>query len=288
MTKAAVSGTRKAGKKPPKKRTGRKSGGHRHRSKNAFFRSLKKTWQRLGKRGKRLSVAAAVLIAVVIAVTISAHSYFSIPVSSGSYPIKGVDVSSYQGSVDWEKLYKQDIAFAFIKATEGSSHVDKMFAQNWEAVRKTEIRAGAYHFMSLETAGSAQAENFLGTVMARRGMLPPVIDVELYGSFTYAEPSVQHLQSILTPLLKAVKEETGKAPIIYTTPHLYSKYIAGTYDNDIWIADTKLASPLSDGRTWTFCQYSVSGRLEGYEGGVKSIDLDVFNGSRSGFWKYCR
>lgn len=65
---------------------------------------------------------------------------------AGSYEVKGVDVARYQGEVDWGAFSEQGIAFAFIKATEGSSHVDMRFQENWEAVAKTSILAAPYHF----------------------------------------------------------------------------------------------------------------------------------------------
>ncbi len=55
---------------------------------------------------------------------------------SNKYDIKGVDVSSYQGEIDWDILASQNISFAFIKATEGSSFVDENFAYNFEAAQK--------------------------------------------------------------------------------------------------------------------------------------------------------
>ena len=84
--------------------------------------------------------------------------------SREAYPVRGVDVSHYQGNIDWNKLEAQGIMFAFIKATEGSSHTDSMFQANWENVAQTELRAGAYHFFSFESSGQTQAENFINTV----------------------------------------------------------------------------------------------------------------------------
>ena len=84
--------------------------------------------------------------------------------SADKYPVKGVDVSSYQGEINWEILSEQNISFAFIKATEGSSLVDKNFAYNFEEAKKTSIAVGAYHFFSYDSKGETQAENFINTV----------------------------------------------------------------------------------------------------------------------------
>ena len=80
------------------------------------------------------------------------------------YPVRGVDVSHYQGEIDWEVLSSQDIDFAFLKATEGSSYVDDTYEYNCTEARKAGLAVGAYHFFSFDSAAKTQAENFIGTV----------------------------------------------------------------------------------------------------------------------------
>lgn len=79
-------------------------------------------------------------------------------ISADKYEIKGVDVASYQGDIDWRELEKQNMRFAFIKATEGSAFVDKYFSKNWTNANKTGMRVGAYHFFSFDSKGETQAE----------------------------------------------------------------------------------------------------------------------------------
>lgn len=216
------------------------------------------------------------------------HLAASMPRVTGdniSYEIRGVDVSAYQGNIDWETLASQNLSFAFIKATEGSSHVDSQFSTNWTNARKTNLRVGAYHFMSFESSGENQAENFINIVDKESDALPPVIDVEYYGSFTASTVTQDTVDSVLGPLEKKLRRHYGKKPIIYTTPEIYKKFIRGNYSNDIWIADSTL-SQLPGGDDWTFCQYSISGTLKGYSGGVSAIDLDVWHGSAFGLAAY--
>ena len=104
------------------------------------------------------------------------------------YPVKGVDVSEHQKDIDWKGLASEDISFAFIKATEGSSYVDKRFEENWKHANRTDLKVGAYHFMSYDTPGKSQAENFIKQVHWRFGMLPPVVDVEFYGDYISSHP----------------------------------------------------------------------------------------------------
>ncbi|MBR4257050.1 MAG: lysozyme, partial [Clostridia bacterium] len=94
-----------------------------------------------------LAAAAVICAAVVLCLFYFGVLHINNP-SKSIYPVRGVDVSHYQGDVDWETLSKQGISFAFIKATEGSSYVDLTFEKNYVEANKTVLRVGAYHFFS--------------------------------------------------------------------------------------------------------------------------------------------
>lgn len=207
--------------------------------------------------------------------------------SSAEYPVRGVDVSAYQGEIDWEVLGEQGIRFAFIKATEGSSFVDGCFAQNWSGAQNAGLRAGAYHFFSFESPGATQAENFIGAVEAFDGMLPPVVDVELYGDFKRNPPEPEAVWEQLDALLERLKAHYGREPILYATQTSYRRYLRGRYGEcDIWIRDVLRPAKLADGRAWTFWQYADRGRLKGYAGEERFIDLNVFCGTAEDFERY--
>lgn len=207
--------------------------------------------------------------------------------SSEEFPVRGVDVSVYQGEIDWQKLSEEDIQFAFIKATEGSGYVDDKFSQNYENAQKTSLRIGAYHFFSYDSSGETQAENFINTVPKTDDMLPPVIDVEFYGDKKENLPDKDKTQKELDALISKLEEYYGKTPIIYATEKSYELYIADKYDNcDIWIRNVYTKPKLSDEREWTFWQYTNKEKLSGYSGDEKYIDMNVFNGNESDFESY--
>ena len=210
--------------------------------------------------------------------------------SVDEYPVRGVDVASYQGKIDWEVLAEQGISFAFIKATEGSSFTDKNFAYNYENAIKTDLRVGAYHFFSFDSAGSTQAENFIKSVYSYEDMLPPVVDVEFYGDYLSSPPTdIEAIKGELRILLETLTEEYGKTPIIYATKESYDLFLKNDFtEYDIWIRDIFTCPELSDGREWTFWQYTNRGRLEGYKGVEKFIDINVFCGSAEDFEAYGR
>lgn len=209
--------------------------------------------------------------------------------SNKDYPIRGVDVSHYQGDIDWAALSSQDIEFAFIKATEGSSYVDEYFDYNFKRAQASGIDVGAYHFFSYDSAGSTQAENFIRTVTPFEGMLPPVVDVEFYGDKASNPPEREAVDKELADMLTALEEYYGLKPIIYTTQTVYDLYLKGDYaEYDIWIRDVITKPSLSDGRDWTFWQYSNRGRLDGYSGEEKFIDMNVYVGDAEEWASYPR
>ena len=209
--------------------------------------------------------------------------------SADQYPVRGVDVSSYQGEIDWYVLSSHNISFAFIKATEGSSFVDKYFEYNYKQAINSNLRVGAYHFFSYDSPGKTQAENFIANVEKYDNMLPPVIDVEFYGDKEKNPPPKSHVRKELDDLINALQSHYEMKPIIYATQKSYSLYIKDGYaDYDIWIRNVIRKPKLPDGREWTFWQYTDRERLDGYKGKEKFIDMNVFNGTESDFERYAK
>ena len=242
------------------------------------------------KTVKLIIIFTSILIVSVILILLLMNGiiWFNNP-SKKQFPVRGIDVSHYQGDIDWNVLSDQNVDFVFIKATEGSSHVDKRFAFNWDNANKTKLVVGAYHFFSFESSGKTQAENFIRTVPNISDTLPPVIDIEFYGSFAENPPELDKTRAEIDMFLSTLESHYGKKPILYVTHKTYNMYIKGYYkDNPIWIRNVYARPSLSDSRKWTFWQYSDHGRLEGYEGKEKFIDLNVFNGTMDEFLAFVR
>lgn len=209
--------------------------------------------------------------------------------SHSLYPVRGVDVSSYQGDIDWDVLSKQGISFAFIKATEGSTFVDKYFDSNFSNAIQTSLRIGAYHFFSFDSPGETQADNFISTVPRVEGCLPPVVDFELYADKAKNLPEAEATRVQLNDLLRKMENHYGKKPIIYATEETYSLYLAGYYEgHDIWIRNVFTKPKPLVNQTWTFWQYTNRERLDGYNGVEYYIDMNVFNGTAAEFDSYAK
>lgn len=205
------------------------------------------------------------------------------------YPVRGVDVSSYQGEIDWNILSANDISFAFIKATEGSSFVDPQFSINYSEAKKTDLRIGAYHFFSYESDGLTQANNFINNVPKTDNMLPPVIDIEFYGDNEKNPPSPEAVTKQLQVMTETLQEYYGMPPIIYATEKSYLLYISNSFNEcDIWIRNVMFSPKLPDNRQWTFWQYTNREQLKGYSGSEKFIDVNVFYGTADEFRNYAK
>ncbi|KXY09297.1 glycoside hydrolase family 25 protein [Bacillus sp. FSL K6-0067] len=223
----------------------------------------------------------------VFAYLVSQGIFIPNQISADKYEIKGVDVASYQGDIDWRELEKQKMKFAFIKATEGSSFVDKYFLKNWTNANKTGMRVGAYHFFSFDSKGETQAEQYIRTVPKYKQALPPVIDVEFYANKKDNPPKREDVVQELSVMVEMLEKHYSQKVILYATQEAYDLYIKDAYPRcDIWIRSVFTKPSLSDERKWTFWQYTNRGRLNGYNGKEKYIDLNVFYGNEEEFENY--
>lgn len=203
--------------------------------------------------------------------------------STAKYPVHGVDISHHQGEIDWQQFAKENIKFAYIKATEGGDHKDRLFQQNWKDAQAIGLTTGAYHFFTFCRTGSEQAENFISTVPKAALQLPPAIDLE-FGGNCKATPQKSVLLAQLKSFIEQVKETYGRQPVIYATNDSYEHFLANTdLKTPIWIRDIYNEPELSDGRPWAFWQYAHQARLKGVKG---IIDLNVYNGNLVEFNDY--
>ncbi|MGB8818293.1 MAG: GH25 family lysozyme [Rhizobiaceae bacterium] len=208
------------------------------------------------------------------------------PISFGKaspkrYPVHGVDISRWQGNINWEKLRTQGANFAFIKATDGGDHLDPMFRKNWRAANEAGLKRGAYHFFYWCRSGAEQAEWFIRNVPKSANALPPVIDVEYnHQSSCKKRPSRETVLKKMKSFMDRIEAHYGQRPIIYTAPDFYEDNLQGAFkDYPFWLrAVAQHPSKVYPGRKWVFWQYSGTGLSKGVTG---EIDLNVFNGDPS-------
>lgn len=195
--------------------------------------------------------------------------------------VHGVDVSRWQGDIDWATLRSQGANFVYIKATDGGDHLDPMFRQNWREAERAGLKRGAYHFFYWCRTAAEQADWFIRNVPKVDGALPPVIDVEWNGeSSCKKRPSPSLVREKMQIFMDRLEAHYGQRPIIYTAPDFYRDNLKGAFqDYPFWLrAVAAHPSKVYPGRKWLFWQYSGSGLSQGVNG---RIDLNVFYGSEN-------
>lgn len=197
------------------------------------------------------------------------------------HAVHGVDVSRWQGDIDWATLRTQGANFAFIKATDGGDHLDPMFRTNWRKTKEAGIKRGAYHFFYWCRTAGEQAEWFIRNVPRDPDALPPVIDVE-YNHLSECKRrlSAEKIREKMQVFMDILERHYGKRPIIYTAPDFYADNLRNAFPNHhFWLrAVAEHPSKVYPGRRWLFWQYSGSGLSQGVNG---KIDLNVFYGDEA-------
>jgi len=194
-------------------------------------------------------------------------------------PIHGIDVSSWQGPVNWQAVRQSGRQFAFAKATEGMTFVDSTFAANRQAMAGAGLALrGFYHFARPDrNSAAAEAAHFLRTV----GPLGPgevaVLDLEVAPSAAVSDWAAEWLA--------LVAKGTGRTPVLYSyQSYLYSIPTAGLTQYPLWMAawgtndgNVPATSPKSDRWSrWTWWQYTSNSTVPGVTG---HVDENVFAGT---------
>ena len=203
--------------------------------------------------------------------------------------LHGIDVSNYQGTVNWTSVKNAGNSFAFAKATEGTTFTDAYFKSNWANMKSAGLIRGAYHYGHPSVSATAQAQYFVNAVKAAGGFngsnsLQLVLDLETTDGL-----SPSQVWAWTQAFIAEIKTLTGRPGIIYTGYYFWRDSVGNPSNNlncPLWIADYGVSSPLvpSAWSTWTFWQYSDTGSVPGVGG---NVDLDYFNGSLTNLKALC-
>lgn len=190
----------------------------------------------------------------------------------------GIDVSEYQGEINWHQLKKIDstvlIQFVLIRATAGKNKVDKKFHYNFESAKNKNFIRGAYHYYRPNENSIRQAQLFIKTVQLEKGDLPPVLDIENL-------PKTQSIDSLKVGLkrwLNVIENHYKVKPIIYTGENYYDNFLKNDFqDYTFWIANySKTFHQLEP--DYKFWQFTESAKVKGIN---HKVDLNVFNGNKN-------
>jgi GH25 family lysozyme M1 (1,4-beta-N-acetylmuramidase) len=199
--------------------------------------------------------------------------------------LEGIDVSHWQNAINWPMVAGSGKKFAIIKATQGTTYLDPLYATNHAGAKAAGLWTGAYHFAEPDATANdaiAEADWFVSKMNLGNGDLIPALDLEQAGGL-----SVAALQAWVTAFVGRVTARIGIRPMIYTSPSFWSNYMGDTTAladagyKTLWIAHWGVTTPTVaaknwGGKGWTFWQYTSSGTVPGISG---RVDLDRYNGT---------
>lgn len=191
----------------------------------------------------------------------------------------GIDVSKWQGNIDWARVKAAGVKYAFIRVSDGIATIDEKFVPNWVGAGAQGIPRGVYQFFRPHRDPIAQADIVIDHLLEHGvGELPPVIDVEATNDQT-----PETIARNVGLWIDRVESALGVTPIIYTGRYFWNDNVrSNAYSSyPLWIAHYTSAAcpniPDAWGR-WAFWQYSSTGRVDGIAG---DVDMNRFNGTAS-------
>ncbi len=193
--------------------------------------------------------------------------------------IFGIDVSEYQGKIDWSGLQKAEeefpLHFIFIRATAGKDKTDGAFKKNWRKSKENGYLRGAYHYYRPDENSIVQADNFIKTVKLGKGDLPPVLDIEKMPK----NQSMENLKLGLQRWLDRVEGHYGVKPIIYSGESFYTDFLKKEFtDYNLWIANYSFFEE-EIRKEWLFWQFTDKAQIKGIDG---NVDVNIYNGNLDG------
>lgn len=198
--------------------------------------------------------------------------------------IFGIDVSQYQGTIDWdnvEAIEEQfELKFVIVRATAGSNKIDLKFKKNWRNLTESMYIQGAYHYYRPDENSTDQANNFIANVKLRKGHLPPILDIEKMPKGQSMDKLKEGLQNWLT----IVEKHYGVKPVIYTGEKYYEDFLQEDFPSyQFWIANYNPWKEKIE-VDYLMWQFTEKAQLHGIN---ELVDVNVFNGNVEDLKKVC-
>lgn len=189
----------------------------------------------------------------------------------------GIDVSKYQGEINWNQVKQAGITFCFIRAGQGKTIIDPFYAQHLAGSSTAGVSTGAYHFFTTNRKGKAQAKKFYKTIRNSNHSLPQVIDIERMDGGTPEEMREQ-----IRAFIQYIERKTGQRPLLYAPEFFYRDHLQDHFRTyPVWMARYRKIGP--EFQYWTYWQSSQTGEIPGIKGKV-----DLNHAQNEEFMPYSR
>lgn len=187
--------------------------------------------------------------------------------------MEGIDVSHWEGDINFREVKDAGIRFVYIKSSEGDSLIDPDFERNYREARKARLKIGFYHYVTARTTEEAkrEARHFAEVIRGKKYHGRPVMDFESFGNLTR-----ERINEISLTFLQELREATGKNVAIYSdASNAENTFDARLSVYPLWIAQYGVSHPdmQNHWRRWSGWQYTDSGRVNGIHG---TVDRDYF------------
>lgn len=222
---------------------------------------------------RRLTGAAAVLLACIAALVFAALVPARAIPPSGGRQYRGIDISEFQGEIDFEELRRSGIEAVYIRVGTGE-YTDEYFAENYERAKAAGLKIGFYHYVTARSVdeGRRQARFFASLAAGREPDMRLAMDFEYFGSL-----SVSQINAISEAYLDELTVLTRREAVIYSdlsnARNIFSRALAEKYP--LWAAQYGADEPSANGkwREWVGFQYTNEGRVDGIYG---NVDRNIF------------
>ena len=222
---------------------------------------------------RRLTGAAAVLLACIAALVFAALVPARAIPPSGGRQYRGIDISEFQGEIDFEEVRRSGIEAVYIRVGAGE-YTDEYFAENYERAKAAGLKIGFYHYVTARSVdeGRRQARFFASLAAGREPDMRLAMDFEYFGSL-----SVSQINAISEAYLDKLTALTKREAVIYSdlsnARNIFSRALAEKYP--LWAAQYGADEPSANGkwREWVGFQYTDEGRVGGIYG---NVDRNIF------------
>ena len=209
------------------------------------------------------------LIVVLLAITVPVYALS--PSSNEIY--RGIDVSEWQGDIDFGEVKEAGIEVVYIRAGQGFSYEDARFEENYEKAKRNGLKVGVYHYMTARSVEDArtQAQFFASLISNKQIDCKLAMDFESFGNLSNSQ-----INEIALAYLRELQSVTGKEVIVYSnTYNARSTFNSEIAQYPLWVAQYGVSEPSDNGKwsSWEGYQYSSTGRVNGISG---NVDLDRY------------